>query len=203
MDWASRTEGWRLYSDRRGNKDWTNVDLSWCAAYYWIIKQNSVFFILLCQIQTIRFDKENSLHPIRACLAYPNRISKNDPDNEVTQTEIRKDVHSVLWLYVKCCSLLQKLKIYKKKQVQWKWIDYNWMLGSKQANEKINGSQNFRIRYNSLVKTSNLQCVCQTDVFFNNVLSVRQSFRCSINQILLLLIKRLVKREKKKEAVEA
>jgi hypothetical protein len=77
------------------------------------------------------------------------------------------------------------------------------MLGSKQANEKINGSQNFRIRYNSLVKTSNLQCVCQTDVFFNNVLSVRQSFRCSINQILLLLIKRLVKREKKKEAVEA
>jgi hypothetical protein len=34
-------------------------------------------------------------------------------------------------------------------------------------------------------------------------LSVRQSFRCSINQILLLLIKRLVKREKKKEAVEA
>lgn len=47
-----------------------------------------MFFILLCQIQTIRFDKENSLHPIRACLAYPNRISKNDPDNEVTQTEI-------------------------------------------------------------------------------------------------------------------
>uniref|UniRef100_A0A0A9CZ68 Uncharacterized protein n=1 Tax=Arundo donax TaxID=35708 RepID=A0A0A9CZ68_ARUDO len=33
IDWASRTEGWRLsYSDRRGSKEDMKVDLSCCAA---------------------------------------------------------------------------------------------------------------------------------------------------------------------------